>query len=863
MCVLLLLLALVNIAWSVDNIPINIFNLGLKYDGLGGLDAVGGARLLFEYPEPTRTQILDLLFKPNYGANWQILKSEINGDCDSSYGSGSSFLHTRNDSNPNRWNRGTHHWMLQEAMKRNPDIILYALSWCVPYWVGNGTFLSQDGVDYHVNWLLGMIKNYNATYHYMGIWNEDNYTKDYIIALSKTLKRTQELKDTLVIAADHHINPILDDMYSNSSVRESVDVIGVHTILFNNTTPQELNYLNIMINKHNKKLWNSENNMLDGAYPKWDAYAIPWVRSQIHNYIFENSTATILCPIAHSWSMNYGLHNHGHSTFIEPWSGYYELGAPFWSQAHITQFTKPGFYFLSSPATDTIKSTNVYYATYVDIDNRIDKNVIDFSIVITNEDMREYYLIFELQNGFERYSNTDLQHWKTDEFDWFSQQDTISIDSNNRFVVRIPEMSILTVSTLINAQHKTYPIPNRFQFPIPLCLTFDDQQLGEPGKRLSDLYGAFEVNIDPNSNSSNYVLKQAVPVTPGTNAWKDRNNNPLPISTFPSGTNWANYNISAYVLCENIRDTVMLCGRIPMWTSSGYELNYALGVCLILEFGTGNWKLTENTMQGQTTLTEVFISDDGKINEWSYISLGFDDGKVQAIVGNQISLQYEIQSLTGVSGIGSAHFNIAYYDNITLQLNNKHLITPNGSYILDCLVGNSTYIMNSFDGYVGFILSMKNASKSLIIKQLGRFKVTNKYNNYHHEMNVIHVLENNKYKFLLDISYSIDMKNCVTDLNGFCYTQTIINPIQLEVDEIYYIVSKESKGRDYFVNMTDPATGSTMNHRNGNTYMSYLAPNKGKIIGRVLFHENTQTASIIEEIDTSYGPVNFVLDTSN
>ena len=110
-------------------IDIDINDIDLQYDGLGGLDSVGGARLLFEYPEPIRTQMLDLIFTPNeQGCSWQILKSEINGDTDTSYGSGSSFLHNRNDTNPNQWNHGTHHWSLTEALKRNPNIPLYALS---------------------------------------------------------------------------------------------------------------------------------------------------------------------------------------------------------------------------------------------------------------------------------------------------------------------------------------------------------------------------------------------------------------------------------------------------------------------------------------------------------------------------------------------------------------------------------------------------------------------------------------------------------------------------------------------------------------------------------------------------------------
>eukprot|EP01084_Bolivina_argentea_P182096 314436_1 len=131
-------------------------DIGWKWEGLGGEDYVGGARLLFEYPEPIRTQIFDLLFSPNIGTYWQLLKTEMNGDVDSSMGSGSSYMHYQNENNPNQWNRGTHYFVLKEARLRQPNIVLSTLSWGDPYWVGNNTYLSSGGVDYHINWLQSM-----------------------------------------------------------------------------------------------------------------------------------------------------------------------------------------------------------------------------------------------------------------------------------------------------------------------------------------------------------------------------------------------------------------------------------------------------------------------------------------------------------------------------------------------------------------------------------------------------------------------------------------------------------------------------------------------------------------------------------
>lgn len=75
------------------------------YQGVWAMSANGAARLLFEYPEPTRSEILDMLFLPSMGIRWQGLKVEIGGDVESSYGSMSSYAHTK-DSGSWSWERG-------------------------------------------------------------------------------------------------------------------------------------------------------------------------------------------------------------------------------------------------------------------------------------------------------------------------------------------------------------------------------------------------------------------------------------------------------------------------------------------------------------------------------------------------------------------------------------------------------------------------------------------------------------------------------------------------------------------------------------------------------------------------------------
>eukprot|EP01084_Bolivina_argentea_P189282 325544_1 len=78
--------------------------------GTGALSAGASSRLLIDYDEPYRSQILDYLFKPNFGASLQILKVEIGGDTWSTCGTEPSHMHTANDLN---YKRGSEYRLME------------------------------------------------------------------------------------------------------------------------------------------------------------------------------------------------------------------------------------------------------------------------------------------------------------------------------------------------------------------------------------------------------------------------------------------------------------------------------------------------------------------------------------------------------------------------------------------------------------------------------------------------------------------------------------------------------------------------------------------------------------------------------
>ena len=127
---------------------------GKRFDGIGAVSGGGATSVLLkDYPEPQRSQVLDLLFKPKFGASMSALLVEVPGDSNATQGAEPSHMHAKHDLN---FSRGYEWWLMREAKKRNPDLTLDACAWGCPAWVGDGHFWSQDMCDYYVKWIQGL-----------------------------------------------------------------------------------------------------------------------------------------------------------------------------------------------------------------------------------------------------------------------------------------------------------------------------------------------------------------------------------------------------------------------------------------------------------------------------------------------------------------------------------------------------------------------------------------------------------------------------------------------------------------------------------------------------------------------------------
>lgn len=82
---ILLLIALIgptlcsSMVSGVKTITIDGRGSGRTFEGMGACSANATSKLIIDYSEPFRSDILDYLFKPNFGACLQHLKIEIGG----------------------------------------------------------------------------------------------------------------------------------------------------------------------------------------------------------------------------------------------------------------------------------------------------------------------------------------------------------------------------------------------------------------------------------------------------------------------------------------------------------------------------------------------------------------------------------------------------------------------------------------------------------------------------------------------------------------------------------------------------------------------------------------------------------------
>lgn len=666
---------------------------GKRFDGIGVVNGGGATSVLLkDYPEPQRRQILDLIYKPKFGASVSALMVEIPGDGNSTQGSMPSHMHTRGDLD---YTRGYIWWILSEAKKRNPNLTLDATAWSAPGWIGedpstrvpgktggDAAFWSQDSADYYVKWLQGLRSVYGLELDAIGCRNEKGYSIPFAKVLRTTLN-ANGFEKVKIHAFDHWPNHKFDfvkEMLNDAEARKAIDILGAHVLHANDPASPEVQQ---MAAQMNKPIWNTE----DHVYKKGFDCQISIVECFNQNFIKSGATRVVLWyDIAGIYAMEPYSEDPPAILAHSPWSGNYKVREALWGYAHYGQFTEAGWQYLNGGWGNLAAG-----GSYVTLKSPGD----DYSVIIETKAAKEpQELKFQIGTGL---SGKELCVWRSNAKEQFIQQTGIKLE-NGAFTLKLDPESIYSISTTTGQQKGSFDnIPVAKSFPFPYYDTFEQyispKEYGHLPRYLADIAGAFELVDRPDKQGK--CIRQVVPVS--TISWAP---DWMPY-TILGDDQWANYEVSAEVYL-NPNDSAAVMGRVNHvgtgygFIPKGYYLQLAAdGQCrLVVSRGKPDPKKLVGDAEQQAIIRAQNPDIEGgekvlgtiqlpniAANQWHKLKLRFEGSNITGWVDDKQVLQATdslyAKGMAGLlAGVAEKKLSMPYFDNVLINDLNSPLPQP-------------------------------------------------------------------------------------------------------------------------------------------------------------------------------------------
>ena len=476
------LLALSFSAATAQTIRLSANATGKQFDGIGAVNGGGATSVLLkDYPEPQRSQIMDMVYRPRFGASVSAILVEVPGDGNSTQGSMPSHSHYQGDRN---YLRGYMWWVMQEAKKRNPALSLDATSWSAPAWVDN--FWSDKMVDYYIDWMKGLRQVHGLELDALGCHNEKGWSADFAKHLRKAMNE-RGFRDVKLHGFGNWGNQKMDflkRMQEDPELADALDAVCAHTFSEIQLTPEQRK----MAEDMGKPIWNSE----DHVYlPGFDCL-ISIVKCFNANYIVSGATKVI------NWydiGATYPLEPYSKEPPMllaqEPWSGHFIVREALWGYAHYGQFTRVGWRYIDDGCLNLPQGGSMVTMR--------DPQTGDYSIVAETKGAKKTQTIkFRVDEGL---SKGRLCVWYSDAKQQFVRLKDIAPKGGN-FSVTLKPDAVYSFSTTTGQQKGSFAdIPASKPFPIPYKDDFE--QYGSPEEwgylphYLADLIGCFELRPSP------------------------------------------------------------------------------------------------------------------------------------------------------------------------------------------------------------------------------------------------------------------------------------------------------------------------------------------------------------------------------
>jgi galactosylceramidase len=476
---------------------------GKLFEGVGAISGGGATSVLLkDYLEPQRSQILDVLFKPDFAASMQTLYVEVGGDGNSTQGSEPTHMRSRNDEN---YSRGYEWWLMAEAKKRNPAITLDGCAWSCPGWIGDGDFWSQDMADYYAKWIKGLKTNYGLDLDAIGCRNERGAVTGWVKLFRRTLD-DNGLNRVRIHAFDNpgnrHMWDWIPQLKADKDLAAAVNVVGNHTLMLGPFPPS----VRQTIERLGKPIWNTEEHVYNGDerfYKDDFDCALGAVHLFNDDFISRGATKIVNWYLAGS---TYSIEPYADQPPAliarSPWSGHYALKPIIWSYAHYGQFTRIGWRYVGSGCLALAGGGTV--VTLKSEDG-------DYSVIAETAGARSpRQVTFKIGAGLKSHA---LCVWRTTRGAYFERQADVTPDRDGTFTVTFDPDAIYSLSTTTGQQKGTFAgVPDETPFPFPYFETFDHyaepKSWGYLPHYTADICGVFEIAERPGGGGK--CLRQVV-----------------------------------------------------------------------------------------------------------------------------------------------------------------------------------------------------------------------------------------------------------------------------------------------------------------------------------------------------------------
>jgi galactosylceramidase len=641
-----------------QSISINGAGTGRAFDGVGSVSG-GGATSVFlkDYPEPQRTQLLDYLFKPKFGASMNTLFFEIGGDCNATQGSEPSHMHTANDQN---YQRGYEWWLIKEAKARNANLTLDGVAWGCPGWVGGGNFWSTDMQNYYVSWIKGLKSTYGFNLDAIGCRNESGTNYTFPVQF-KALMKSNGLT-TKLHGFDNWGSTKWDfvpQFNSNAALKDAIDVMSAHTTCDGSASVSDA------MKALNKPIWDTEEHAYKSGYLCEQLI----VNDANKNYINSKITKTVFWYLIEAYYEIENFHDQTMAMSNEPWSGHYQINPGLWGYAHYNQFVDLGWQYIDGACGNLSGG-----GTYVTLKSPANT---DFSVIVeTYGSTSTQTLNFTITGGLP--TNKTLCVWRSKTNDYFSKQADIT-PTNGTFSISVDGASIYSISTTTGQQKGTFAtaIPASKPFPPVYYENYDHythpEQFGYLPYYHADINGVFEIANRPDGTSGK-CLHQVL--TAKANSWA---NEWAPFTIF-GNTSWADYEVSADVYFDpKSSGYAAVMGRVN-YVGDGYHA-YPKGYYLKLS-SNGAWALMMASSTSSSTAGSSLASGTATLTgSWHNVKLQFSGSTITGYIENKsVCTSPNASFAKGMAALAtgdpSGSRTSAYFDNLIINTVNGPAPTP-------------------------------------------------------------------------------------------------------------------------------------------------------------------------------------------